>query len=421
MFLALALADRINVLRKEKQDALEKALAADKYANTVLKEANETLLDALKLSEQNQRTKDAFILSVSHELRTPLNAIGASLDQLKDATGDEARELFQYIQFGADRLSAQVENILLLAETDQREVIPHNREFMLDSLLDQLKNSNQSYLYQKPVELKVAVVPNMPKQFIGDEHLIASMLAPVVDNACKYTEQGSVEISVDFRRAQGVDEKNQLLVFIKDTGPGINEELQTDIFNPFVQASTGYQRTHEGMGLGLSISQRLAKILNAAIDLESEEGQGSCFSFCIPIECVYEDPNVIKGDFRANGHALVVEDNNVNAKVLGALLRKLGLTMDLASNGKEALELPNLHSYDVIFMDLQMPVMDGFLATTALRQLGVTCPIIAVTANTDYQARVKCWDVGMNDFLGKPVRKDLLQHALNRWVAKQAV
>lgn len=416
MFLALALADRINILRQEKQEALEKALAADQHANKVLKEANDKLLDALKLSKENQRSKDAFILSVSHELRTPLNAIGASLDQLKHATGDELIELQQYIQFGADRLSSQVENILLLAETDQKEVRPHAREFTLEQMLEQIKNSNQSYLYQKPVELITDIAPNMPHQFIGDDHLITSMLAPVVDNACKYTERGKVSIKIDFRRAQELGEKNQLLVFIEDTGPGISDEIQTKIFDPFMQASTGYQRTHEGLGLGLSISQRLAKILNAAIDLESEVGKGSCFSFCIPIECVYEEVKEIPQDTIFTGHALVVEDNSVNAKVLGSLLRNMGLTMDLAVNGKEAVELPNLQRYDVIFMDLQMPVMDGFTATEQLRKKGVVAPIIAVTANTDHEARTRCWDVGMNDFLGKPVRKEMLLHTLDRWV-----
>lgn len=415
MFLALALADRINLLRKERQEALEKALQADQLANRVLKEANDKLLDALRISEENQRSKDAFILSVSHELRTPLNAIGASLDQLQHAIGDEVKDLYHYIQFGADRLSAQVENILLLAETDQKEVKPHSREFSLQQLLELLRNQNQSYLYEKPVDLRFELVPNLPKHFMGDDHLILSMLSPVVDNACKYTDSGEVIITVDFRRAQELGERHQLLVFVKDTGPGISVELQQQIFDPFMQASTGYQRTHEGLGLGLAISQRLAKILNAAIDLDSESGKGSCFSFCIPIDCIYEERKASEDAKEISGHALVVEDNDVNAKVLGALLNKLGFTMDLAVNGKEATEVTHLDRYDVVFMDLQMPVMDGFKATEELRKLGVSCPIIAVTANTDYQARIKCWDVGMNDFLGKPVRKDLLQHVLAKW------
>ncbi|MCG8671106.1 MAG: response regulator [Pseudomonadales bacterium] len=436
MFLALALADRINVLRKEKQEALEKALAADQLSNRVLKEANDKLLDALRISEENQRSKDAFILSVSHELRTPLNAIGASLDQLRNAKAEDFHELHQYIQFGVDRLSAQVENILMLAETDQREVEPHTREFSIGVILDRIKESNQSYLYQKDVSLSIEIASDVPNTLKGDDHLLASMIAPVVDNACKYTDKGVVQISVGVDEVDRDRKKGLLIISVKDTGPGISPEVQSKIYEPFVQASTGYERTHEGLGLGLSISQRISKILGAELELLSEEGQGSCFSFEVPVELAKERQVVRYGgktkvtqdaDASAEAanesleelptaHALVVEDNTVNAKVLGALLNKLGLTMDLAVNGKDAIEMPDLHRYDVIFMDLQMPVMDGFTSTSHLRQQGINCPIIAVTANTDYQARIKCWDVGMNDFLGKPVRKELLQHTLNRWL-----
>lgn len=145
MFLALALADRINVLRKEKQQALEKALEADQLSNRVLQEANEKLLEALKVADQNQQAKDAFILSVSHELRTPLNAISGSLEQLKSAKESEFKELHQYIRFGADRLSAQVESILMLAETDQKELKIHQREFSIRPLIERVTEANQSH------------------------------------------------------------------------------------------------------------------------------------------------------------------------------------------------------------------------------------------------------------------------------------
>ena len=349
-------------------------------------------------------------MAVSHELRTPLNAISGSLDQMK-YTEDPSllEELRQYIQFGADRLSTQVENIVTMAETDHYNVKPHSRDVRLESLILKLKEESASYLFQKSVEFEIRLSEKLSAYYLFDEHLVHRILAPVVDNACKYTEEGKVLVEV-VPYDEGVE------FVVSDTGPGISSEMHKTIFDSFVQASQGYQRTHEGLGLGLSISQRLLHLLNGSIEIQSPSGGGACFVVRLPMK-----PSTVEVVDRekvtVQGHALIVEDNQVNAKVLTALIKRLGLSSDLAENGEIAVQAVQDVAYDVIFMDLQMPVMDGFEATERIRKNGNRCPIIAVTANSDYQARIKCWGVGMNDFVSKPVKKSTISEAVSKWVS----
>ncbi len=409
VFLAWALANRINLLKEEKEGALKTAHDSEQYANTILTQANETLLTSLQNSEKNQERKDEFIMAVSHELRTPLNVISGSLEQMKYTEDPKLlAELRQYIQFGSDRLSTQVENIVTMAETDHYEVEPHKNDVRLKTMVSQLQEESSSYLYQKPVVFDVRFLTSLSDFYIFDEHLVHRVLAPVVDNACKYTEEGKVLFEV------GPYEQGVKFV-ITDTGPGVSEEIRQTIFDSFVQASQGYQRTHEGLGLGLSISQRLVHLLGGDIEITSPASGGSCFTVRVPMDA--SNIAVDEGKAKAvSGHALIVEDNQVNAKVLTALVKRIGLSSDLAENGEIAVQAVKDNAYDVIFMDLQMPVMDGFAATVKIRKNGNRCPIIAVTANSDYQARIKCWDVGMNDFVSKPVKKAIILDAVTKWM-----
>ncbi len=409
VFLAWALVNRINQLRKEKTDALKAARDSEQYANEILNQANETLLDSLRQAEENKERKDEFIMAVSHELRTPLNAISGSLEQMK-YTEDSATvtELMKYIQFGSDRLQTQVENIVTMAETDHYDVEPYNKDVRLKTLIEQMQQESSSYLFQKTVEFEVRLSDLLGDYYSFDSHLVRRVLAPIVDNACKYTEEGKVLVEAE-PYEQGVK------FTISDTGPGVSEDVQKTIFESFVQASKGYQRTHEGLGLGLSISQRLIHLLDGKIEILNLPTGGACFVVEIPMklsDITYKEVS----EKEIKGHALIVEDNQVNAKVLTAVIKRLGLSSDLAENGEVAVQAVKDGIYDVIFMDLQMPVMDGFLATEKIRKNGNRCPIIAVTANSDYQARIKCWDVGMNDFVAKPVKKDVILDAVNKWV-----
>lgn len=407
LLLAIALADRINIMRQEKAMALQYAREVDQKATQVLLEANQKLSHALNVSEENQRQKDQFIMAVSHELRTPLNAISASLGQLVDAKEEQEKTLLHhYIQFGTDRLSSQVENLIMLAETDQKKIQPHQRCFPLASVLQRIQRLAEGYLFNKPVTFSIVRTGEDCTHCRGDDYLLIRLLTPVLENACKFTEKGSVRISVDVGQ-------NSVTFCFEDTGVGIDPAMQARLFESFTQASTGYQREYGGLGIGLTVSQRLARLLGATLEINSQHGSGTRFSLTVPLQAENVEPGGL--NVSMGRHALVVEDNEINARVLNALLKKLGFSTELAENGALALDRVKDTSFDIVLMDLQMPVMDGFASAAAMRKLGVHCPIVAVTANSDYEARIKCFDVGMNDLLTKPLNKDLLQEKLAYW------
>lgn len=408
LLLSFALADRINLLRHDKNVALKHAADTEKSASIVLAEANQQLEKALSLADDDRRKKDRFIMTISHELRTPLNAISASVDQLRDAKGHEEQQyLHNFIKSGADRLATQIENLLILAETAQSAIKPQSRLFYVEQLLRQTTRVTEAYLFSKPVTFTMTVDNPHFAAYRGDDFLVLRIVIPVLENACKYTEKGNVHLHIVLS-AEAID------FTIKDTGPGIDAVHQDAIFDSFKQVSEGYQRSHEGLGIGLASSKCVADILGARITLESEVGKGSCFTIHVPVRYA---PDAAPLQVQTlTGKVLIVEDNVVNAKVLNALVKKLGLLTELAENGEIAVQKIDRESFDIILMDLQMPVMDGFNATLAMREKGVHCPIIAVTANSNYSARVRCLEVGMNDIVAKPLHKDLLKEKLSLWM-----
>lgn len=408
LVLSFALADRINILRQEKSHALHHAAEVDKKSAEVLMDANQKLQNALELAEEDHRKKDRFIMAISHELRTPLNAISASVGQLSDvASEDEKLSLQKFIKFGADRLSTQVENLIMLAETEQSTIKPHVRTFYVEQLLRHAKRVADAYLFNKPVDFHLEITGDSFIAYRGDDYLLVRVLLPILENACKYTERGEVVL-------RALLANDSIEFSVRDTGPGIPAQFQTLIYESFTQGSVGYQRSHEGLGIGLTACKRIAGILGASIQLDSTVGEGSLFTLRVPMQA---DPDARPlQDCQLQGCALIVEDNLVNAKVLNALVKRLGMSTAMAENGEIALAMSRTQVFDVVLMDLQMPVMDGFSSALAMRNEGVRCPIIAVTANSDYEARMRCLEVGMNDLIAKPLNKDTLKEKLSLWM-----
>ncbi len=409
ILLALALADRINIMRRDKEHALQYARAVDQKATQSLLEANKKLHLALNVAEENQQKKDQFIMAISHELRTPLHAISGALEQVIEATHPLARqELFQYMQFGVDRLSTQVENLIMLAETNHANMRPHLRPFIVDSLLKRIRNLANACLLDKPVTFDIATKGQAISRYNGDDYLLIRLVMPVVENACKYTPEGRVKLQVTLL-------EEGMHFCVSDTGPGIAPEMKERLFESFTQGSMGYQRTHEGLGIGLTVSRRIAHVLGAELEIDSEPARGTRVSFFVSMQ--QQPPPSPADPDGLEGHALIVEDNFVNARVLHGMLKMLGFSVEIAENGAMALEFVREQNFDLILMDLQMPVMDGFTAAQGIRQQGVHCPILAITANSDYEARVRSLDVGMNDVLAKPVTKDALREKIEYWLS----
>ena len=399
LLLSLALADRINLLRRDTDKANLNASMMDKMAMQKEQEANLKLQQALAISEQESKRKSDFLRMVSHELRTPLHSIMSSAEQWWLTDNDESRcDLVDYISYGAARLRTQVDNLVILAETDDGNITPNVNVFQLRPVLDRLCESSKSLLHEH-VELEMICDPQLPENCCGDVYLIEHLVRTVLENACQYTRHGRVEFKIDW------DKDRHMLAFnINDTGCGMTREQEQMMFNDFVQVSRGLDRTSQGLGLGLTICYRLCEILSADLIIRSDVGVGTNINIHVPI--IEKDVQQVAHDSSLpRGRVMIVEDNIINAKVLLKIIEHLGYQGHTVMSGQEAISDLEQNSYDVILMDIQMPVMDGVTATRWIRQRGITTPIVAVTANSDSDVRRRCYDVGMNDVLVKPVRR----------------
>jgi signal transduction histidine kinase/ActR/RegA family two-component response regulator len=417
LLLSLALADRINMFRTEKQTALEQLVTSEQHkaeiereAKVVLAQANEKLQQSLKNSELESERKSNFLRMVSHELRTPLHSISSSIDQWGEVrSGEQQDEIFKDINYGAVRLCTQVDNLVLMAETDDDKLEAEIHPFELRPVIDKLHRSISSLIDSERVSLQYRCAPNLPRAFCGDAYLISHLLRTVLDNACKYTSRGEILFAVDWN-----DETQMLGVTIKDDGCGMSKEQQKVVFQGFVQVSRGLTRQSEGLGLGLTLCHRLSEVLNANLSITSELGEGSQIDFQIPLEPLSAE-EILPRSSDYKGSILIVEDNLVNAKVLERMVVKLGHSVNVAHSGLEALAAVGKQRYSVILMDIQMPDMDGITATQKIREQGISSPIIAVTANSDADVRRNCRLAGMNDIIIKPVKLKDIQQLLLEW------
>mgnify|MGYP000330186643 CR=1 FL=1 len=417
ILLSLALGDRMNELRKQKTAALQQAVVLEHekrqiehQANLTLEDANAKLADALLLSEQEVEQKTNFLRMVNHELRTPLHTISSSIAQWdQQATAEQRELLFDDIRFGAGRLRTQIENLVLMAETDDHRLEPESYPFELAPFIEKLEQLAGERISSEKVIFKVTRGDNLPCGFQGDAHLTGHLLRTLLDNACKFTEQGEIELEIDWN-----DHAQTLDVTIRDTGCGMSEAQQKVVFKGFIQVSRGLTRQSEGLGLGLTLCHRLSAALDANLSIDSNPSTGTEVHLQIPLTPTPREPLPLH-EPKYPGPVLIVEDNLVNAKVLERIVARLGHPVDVAHSGLEAIVAATKKRYCVILMDVQMPDMDGITATQKLRQRDITTPIVAVTANSDTQVRRQCRQAGMNDFLVKPVGPAEVQQALLEW------
>jgi two-component system, sensor histidine kinase LadS len=410
LLLALALADRINILRADKELALMRSYQIEHRANETERDANEKLQRALDIAEEENERKSDFLRMVSHELRTPLHSIFTSSEQWSDESDPDTQcELVQYISYGASKLKSQVDNLVLLAETDTGNLEAGNYEFELRPLLDRLC-TNLKGLIRESVDFNLKRTNALPVVLRGDAYLLEHMLRTVLENAIKYTENGKIDFNIQW------DWQQQTLGFwIIDTGCGMTDEQQRMMYQNFLKVSRGLNKQSRGLGLGLTICYRLSSILCADLKIESRLGVGTEVHLCVPLEAVENQlapTNMVKP--QSSGRVLIVEDNVVNATILEKMVSRIGYQSDIVYSGQDALKILVDQEFDAILMDIQMPIMDGITATRWIRHRGITTPIIAVTANSDSEVRRRCMDLGMSDFLVKPVRSADIQRVLER-------
>ncbi|UQB42811.1 PhnD/SsuA/transferrin family substrate-binding protein [Thiomicrospira microaerophila] len=400
---------------------------------TELEITNQRLSEQTRLAEQANRTKSNFLANMSHEIRTPMNGI-LGLSELGQDEQDPAKlhQRLNKIHHSGSLLLGIINDILDLSKIEAGQFNLDPQPFAMVQLAEELVDLYQARASAKSIEFKLELDSQLALGYVGDDLRLRQVLANLITNAIKFTEQGAVTLRIgpDLQRT---DNHQAWLNFeVQDTGKGISLEQQRRLFKPFSQADDSITREYGGTGLGLTISEKLVQLMGGEkILLHSELGQGSLFSFSLPFEHLtplqqealelggrssMADQVAGQQAVKFNAKVLLVEDNEINQEVATEHLKRLGIDYDIAANGEVAVSKAQNNRYDLILMDIQMPIMDGYQATQRIRQFNPDIPIIAQTAAAMIEDKAKALDAGMNDHISKPINQQTLIASLQHWI-----
>lgn len=397
---------------------------------TSLEEHKLELIEARKAADAANEAKSNFLSRMSHEIRTPMNAIIGYADILRQGVDNptDQKQYLSTIHSSGEHLLTLINDILDLSKIEAGQMTLEKRPFPIASLLTQVISTLKLKTDQKNLELALKIEGSIPAKIINDETRLRQVLINIIGNAVKFTKKGGVMVV-----ARMADCGRLLQFDIADTGVGIPQNALEAIFKPFSQADDSVTRKFGGTGLGLAICRELSETMGGNICVKSQEGVGTIFSFsidpgelndqtqwisnqdCEQVETIEQSQPLNTNQFEQR-HILLVDDGTTNRKLAGLILNRLGLTYEEACNGKEAIEKLVAKDFDVVLMDISMPVMDGLTAAGLLREQGITTPMVALTALASPEERQRCLDGGFTDFLPKPIRTEKLVEILKQFI-----